>query len=115
MTTANWCRKFTPPVDLDPLLVFARKIMLTHTYVGKSAYELLGKNTKYWEVKLQDVDNIAVNNLIDYVETTYNLPLKFDKSYVSIWEYGDGDELPPHIDPNMSQSASVVVGLIGKF
>lgn len=115
MTTANWCKIFTSPVDLDSLLVFARKTMLTHNYVGKSEYELLGKNTKYWEVKLQDTNNKAVNELVDYIENTYNLPLRFDKSYVSIWEYGDGDELPPHIDPNMSQSASVVVGLIGKF
>ena len=115
MITANWCRTFTSPVDLDPLLIFARQLMLTHDYVGKAAYELLGKNTKYWEVKLCDVDNDAVNSLVDYVEATFNLPLRFNKSYVSIWEYGDGDELLPHIDPNMSQSASVVVGLIGKF
>jgi hypothetical protein len=113
--TAKWCRKFKSPVELDPLLVFARKIMLTHNYVGKSAYELLGKNTKYWEVKLKNVDNVAVNNLVDYVESIHNLPLRFEKSYVSIWEYGDGDELPPHVDPSISQSASVVVGLIGKF
>lgn len=115
MITAKWCRKFTSPVDLDSLLVFARKIMLTREYVGKSAYKLLGENTKYWEIQLQDTNNKAVNDLVDYIENTYNLPLRFDKSYVSIWEYGEGDELPPHVDPDMSQSASVVVGLIGKF
>jgi len=113
--TAKWCRKFKPSVDLDSLLVFARKVMLNHQYVGKSVYELLDENTKYWEVKLKDVDNKTVNDLIDYVENTFKLPLRFDKSYVSIWEYGAGDKLPPHIDPNISQSASIVVGLIGKF
>ena len=118
MEKAYWCKRITVPAPLNQLLVWARKRMLTTDYQTKSDYEVLGENTKYWDYYISDLDNDkykVILDLVKIIEDTYGLPLTYNGSYVSIWEYGEGDTLPPHKDPDISQVASVVFGLIGGF
>jgi hypothetical protein len=111
----SWIKKIKINVPVDRLLVFARKQMLNYGWVGNDRYQLIDKNSKYWQWNIADIDNQYVNELIDYIEKTEGLPLRFDSSYLSVWEFGEEDKLPPHTDPDISQSASVVVSLIGRF
>jgi hypothetical protein len=115
MTTVNWCKKIEVECDLNQLLVFARKQMLNYDWVGNNTYELIDKNSKYWQWNIKDIDDQNVQTMIYSIENNYKVPIRFENSYLSIWEFGEGDKLPPHVDPDVSQSASVVVSLIGRF
>ena len=111
----NWCKQITINCDLNHLLVFAKKQMLNYDWVGNSMYELIDKNSKYWQWNVSDIDNNHIQEMITDISDRYKIPLRFKDSYLSIWEFGEGDKLPPHTDPDMSQSASVVISLIGRF
>lgn len=115
MTTQNWCKKITVNCDFNKLLVFARKRMLAYDWVGNSTYQLIDKNSKYWQWNIADIDDNNVQTMIADIELRYGVHIKFENSYLSIWEFGEGDTLPPHTDPDISQSASVVLCLIGRF
>ncbi len=115
MTTQNWCKKIKINCDFGQLLVFARKRMLSYPWLGNSTYELIDENSKYWQWNLNDIDDRNVRDMVTDIETRYSIPLNFKNSYLSIWEFGEGDKLPPHTDPDVSQSASVVLCLIGRF
>jgi hypothetical protein len=89
--------------------------MLSYPWLGNSTYELIDKNSKYWQWNLNDIDDCNVRDMVTDIETRYCIPINFKNSYLSIWEFGEGDTLPPHTDPDVSQSASVVLCLIGRF
>ena len=115
MTTANWCKKISTSADLNKLQVFARKRMLTSEWVGNNTYPLIAKNSRYWQWSIDKITDDTIQAMITEIQEQHNIPLRFDGSYLSLWEYGEGDSLSPHIDPDISQSASVVIALIGRF
>jgi hypothetical protein len=115
MTTENWYKKIKVECNLDQLLIFARKQMINNKWVGNNTYELIDQNSKYFECNLNDITDQNIQNMISYIEFEYKIPLRHNNSYLSIWEFGEGDRLPPHTDPDISQSASVVLNLIGRF
>jgi hypothetical protein len=113
----GWCKKIQVPVPLDDLLVFSRKMMLKHKFVDNGLrYEgYPDRTTRFWDFNLSDIKNEAVDQVIDYIQENYQLPLRYPKSYVSILEFGENDVLPPHKDDVDNQIASIIIGLIGGF
>ena len=119
-----WVTPLTIPaevLDIDKLLIFARKLMTKqkNVKISKKAYkDRYGESEigiKFWDQPLAKVDNRSVNHLAVWIEKNYGLPIKYNGSYVSILELNEGDKLPAHMDPHDVQSGSIIVQLIGGF
>lgn len=78
-------------------------------------YALLANKSRYWDWFTRDIDNADILKLLNHIETKHGLPVNTAETRIALWEYGDGDELPPHIDPDISLSSSVIVSLVGRF
>ena len=106
MEKAYWCKRITVP-HLIPIVSLGKKknayYRLSQT---KSDYELLGENTKYWDYYISDLDNDkdkVIPDPVKSIEDNHGPFLTYNGSYVSIWEYGEGDTLP-YKDPDIGPS-----------
>lgn len=113
--THQWCQKFKIDFDLKGVNEFFRERMVSTPAMSRKDYALLAQKSSYWDWFTRDIANTEVIGLLDYIQAKHKLPVKTENTKIALWEYGEGDELPPHVDVAVSLSSSIVVSLSGRF
>jgi len=115
MKSHQWCQKFKLEKNLDGVLEYLENKMATCPFMTPEDHSLLAKNSRYWDWYTRDIENSEILDLLNTIEARHSLPINTEKTRIALCEYGKGDELPPHIDPNISLSSSIIISLIGRF
>lgn len=115
LETHNWCQKFSLPLELSGLKSFSEAQRQSSKFLTHQDYQVLGKNSKYWDWFTRDMTNTSGIELLTYLEERHKLPVNTPKTRMALWEYGEGDVLPPHIDLGISLSSAIIVSLEGRF
>lgn len=115
MQTQNWCHKFKLDLDLAAVSAFFHERMQSTPPMSHKDYSILAKKSRYWDWYTRDIQDVHVLGLLDYISQKHNLPVNTKNTQIALWEYGEGDELAPHVDVAVSLSSSIVVSLVGGF
>ncbi len=113
--THHWCQKYNLDYNLEEVIAFFREKMELTPFMSHKDYAVLAKKSRYWDWLTGDIQNPHIINLLNHIAEKHHLPLNTKNTKIALWEYGEGDELEPHIDVNISLSSAIVIALVGSF
>jgi len=105
----TWYRKFNLEYNLDELLVWARKTMLSQS--SSRVGERVSNTQIFWPGSIPE----GFWNRCNKIAPLRNFYNDWGPRYGSVWEYPDYDILRTHIDDPGKGVTSLIVPLIGRF